>query len=80
LSSTKQEVDLDGDTVGPDYISKLNYDIKASDNCSVIKGQKFDSSKFKKVLSLSLKWAQKRNWPRVVLRCCCVNREGRKET
>jgi len=28
LSSTKQEVGLDGDTVGPDYVSKLNYDIK----------------------------------------------------
>jgi len=30
--STKQEVGLDGDTVVPDYISKLNYDIKASDH------------------------------------------------
>jgi len=28
LSSTKQEVGLDGDTIGPDYVSKLNYDIK----------------------------------------------------
>jgi len=28
LSRTKQEVGLDGDTVGPDYVSKLNYDIK----------------------------------------------------
>jgi len=27
---------------------------------SVIKGQKFDSSKFDKVLSLSRKWAQKK--------------------
>ena len=42
LSSTRQEVGLDGDTVVPDYVSKLNYDIKASDNrCSVIKGQQF---------------------------------------
>jgi len=64
LSSTKQEVGLDGDRVVPDYVSKLNYDTKASDNRrSVIKGQKFDSSKFEKVLSLSRKWAQKRNWP-----------------
>ena len=31
LSSTRQEVGLDGDTVVPDYVSKLNYDIKASD-------------------------------------------------
>ena len=64
LSSTRQEVGLDGDTVVPDYVSKLNYDIKASDDRrSVIKGQKFDSSKFEKVLGLSRKWAQKRNWP-----------------
>ena len=28
LRSTKQEVGLDGDTVVPDYVSKLNYDIK----------------------------------------------------
>jgi len=27
LSSTKQEIGLDGDTVVPDYVSKLNYDI-----------------------------------------------------
>ena len=74
MSSTKQEVGLDGDTVGPDYVyvSKLNYDIKASDNRrSVIKGQKFDSSKFEKVLSLSRKWAQKRNW-READRSCAV--------
>jgi len=32
----------------------------------VIKGQKFDSSKYEKVVSLSRKWAQKRNWPRLV--------------
>ena len=64
MSSTRQEVGLDGDTVVPDYVNKLNYDIKASNNRrSVIKGQKFDSSKFEKVLSLSQKWAQKRNWP-----------------
>ena len=64
LSSTKQKVGLDGDTVVADYVSKLNYDIKASDNrCSVIKGQQFHSSKFEKVLRLSRKWAQKRNWP-----------------
>ena len=30
LSSAKQEVGLDSDTVVPDYVSKLNYDIKAS--------------------------------------------------
>jgi len=29
LSSTKQEVGLDGDTAVPDYVSKLNYDIKS---------------------------------------------------
>ena len=29
MSSTKQEVGLDGDTVGSDYVSKLNYDIKS---------------------------------------------------
>ena len=63
LSSTRQEVGLDGDTVVPDYVSILNY-IKASDNRrSVIQGQNFDSSKFEKVLSLSRKWGQKRNWP-----------------
>ena len=63
MSSTKQKVGLDGDTVVADYVSKLNYDIKASDNrCSVIKGQQFHSSKFEKVLRLSRKWAQKRNW------------------
>ena len=64
MSSTKQKVGLDGDTVVADYVSKLNYDIKASDNHrSVIKGQQFHSSKFEKVLRLSRKWAQKRNWP-----------------
>ena len=37
--------------------------IKSRHNrCSVIRGQKFDSSKFEKVLSLSRKLAQKRNW------------------
>ena len=65
LSSTKQKVGLDGDTVVADYVSKLNYDIKASDNrCSVIKGQQFHSSKFEKVLRLSRKWAQKEIRPR----------------
>jgi len=36
LSSTKQEVGLDGDTVAPAYVGKLNYDNKASQTIVVL--------------------------------------------
>ena len=61
LSSTKQEIGLDVDTVVPHYDSKLNYDVKVSQTIVLL--LKVDSSKFEKVLSLSQKWAQKRNRP-----------------
>ena len=36
FSSARQEVGLDGDAVLPDYVSKLNYDIKASQTIVVL--------------------------------------------
>jgi len=60
LSSTRQEVGLDGDTVVPDYVSKLNYDIKASDNrrsVIIVKVKVQSSRRSKSEVKLAWAWS-----------------------